>query len=274
MNLSKLNITQLIKLLIPPILLQILRRLKDNRYGWKGNYNTWQEAEKNATGYDNTKILQVVKNSVLKVKNGEAIYERDSVIFDKIQYSWELLAGLMYAGAKMGGIIKVCDFGGSLGSTYYQNKNFLDGFKKVSWSVVEQKHFVDIGKKEFEDDELKFFYNVNESVLKEKAEILLLSSVLQYLEKPFELLDNILKNDFKYILIDRTAFSRNSETIKLQTVPPNIYEASYPCRFFDKTKFIEYFRNKNYRIIEEFDALDKANSEYEFKGFILESITK
>jgi len=243
--------------------------MKNNKYGWKGNYSSWQEAQSRSTGYNSDKILQAVRSSLLKVKNGEAVYERDSVIFDEIQYSWQLLAGLMFASAKMGEL-KVCDFGGSLGSTYFQNKKFLDKLDNVSWCVVEQKHFVDIGKKEFEDDRLKFFYSVDECVKKEKSNILVLSSVLQYIEKPYELLDDILKNDFKYILIDRTPFSKKEEKITLQVVPPSIYEASYPCRFFDKEKFINYFNQNGYDKIEEFDSLDGKTDEYEFKGMILE----
>jgi len=229
-----------------------------------------QEAQNNSIGYDSDKILQTVKNSLIKVKNGEAVYERDSVIFDEIQYSWQLLTGLMFASAKKGGVLKVCDFGGSLGSTYYQNKKFLDKLDDVLWGVVEQKHFVDIGKKEFEDDRLKFFYSVDECVEKEKSNVLVLSSVLQYIEKPYELLDDILKNDFEYILIDRTPFSKIGEKITLQIVPPTIYEASYPCRFFEQDKFINYFTKNGYEQFEEFDSLDGENNDYVFKGMILE----
>ena len=61
-----------------------------------------------------------------KVKNGEAVYERDSVLFDEIQYSWGLLAGLEKAALEHDGKLCVLDFGGSLGSTYYQNKQFSE----------------------------------------------------------------------------------------------------------------------------------------------------
>jgi len=259
-----------LKPFIPPILLNILKRIGVNKYGWKGNYKSWSEVENDSIGYDSDKILQQVKSSLLKVKRGEAVYERDSVIFNEIQYSWQLLAGLMFASAKSGGSIKVCDFGGSLGSTYFQNKKFLDRLSEVSWGVVEQKHFVDIGKKEFADERLKFYSNVDECVKNEKSNVLVMSSVLQYIEKPYELLDEILKNNFNYIMIDRTPFSRGKENIKLQIVPPTIYEASYPCRFFNEENFLNYFIQKNFNIIENFEALDGKNNEYEFKGYIME----
>lgn len=260
---------QFIKSLIPPILIDIYRKYNQSKYGWQGNYGNWAEAQKASTGYDSDEILQKVRSSLLKVKNGEAVYERDSVIFDEIQYSWPLLAGLMFASAKSRGVLKVLDFGGSLGSTYFQNKKFLDEMDEVSWSVVEQKHFVDVGKQEFEDDRLRFYYDVKSCVEKEKPNVLLLSSVLQYIEKPYELLDDILKYDFEFIIFDRTSFGNaNKDLIKLQVVPESIYNASYPCWFFDFNKLISYFE-ESYKLIEVFDGNDGKNHEYKFKGFVM-----
>ena len=139
---------ELVKLLIPPLLVILIRKLQRKKNGWKGDYADWVDAQNDAIGYDSDVIIQAVKKSLLKVKSGDAIYERDSVVFEEIQYSWPLLAGLMFGGALLdaSGRVKVLDFGGSLGSTYYQNKKFLDKFRDVSWSIVEQKHFVDVGK--------------------------------------------------------------------------------------------------------------------------------
>ncbi len=162
------------------------------------------------------------------------------------------------------------DFGGSLGSTYFQNKKFLDGLDSVSWSIVEQKHFVDVGRSDFGDERLKFYYDVESCIEKEKPNILLVSSVLQYIEKPYELLDELLKNDFEFVIFDRTPFATDDkEKIKLQVVPPFIYRASYPCWFFEFDHLISKFKNK-YELVEVFDSLDGQNGDYKFKGFILE----
>ena len=259
---------QFIKSLIPPILLNILQKYKNKKYGWKGNYSTWQQAKRDSTGYDTDKILQAVKNSLLSVKNGEAVYERDSVLFDEIQYSWPLLSGVLLTSVKSGAV-KVLDFGGSLGSTYYQNKKFLDQIDDVSWSIVEQANFVDAGKVSFEDERLKFFYSVDECVKQESPNVLLLSGVLQYIEEPYALLDEIVTHNFEYILIDRTPFNMKPEdAIKLQVVPPDIYKASYPCWFLNKTFFIDYFSQNKYEIIESFDGADGQGDGYEFSGMV------
>lgn len=262
---------KIIKKLLPPILIDIYKSIKSKPYGWQGDYSSWIEAQKDAVGYENDEILEKVKSSLLRVKNGEAVYERDSVLFDEVQYSWPLLSGLMFAAAKSKGELGVLDFGGSLGSTYYQNKKFLDNLDDVHWNIVEQKHFVDVGKKEFEDERLKFFYSADECMEKKKPNVLVLSSVLQYIENPYRLLDEILKNDFRYILIDRTPFSKSGiEIIKLQVVPPGIYRASYPCWFFDEQKIMDYFHKNGYELIEEFNGSDGEGNEHIFKGIILE----
>ena len=123
-----------LKSVIPPILISCYRKIfpKKEKIGmWSGNYTSWQEAKANCTGYDAANILEKCKNALLKVKNGEAAYERDSVLFNQIQYSWGLLAGLQKAALENNGNLCVLDFGGSLGSTYFQNKAFLSSLKKL-----------------------------------------------------------------------------------------------------------------------------------------------
>jgi putative methyltransferase (TIGR04325 family) len=261
---------KIMKKFIPPIFFDIKNKLFHSKNGWKGTYETWQAAEKASTGYDTDKILTKVKASLLKVKHGEAVYERDSVIFDEIQYSWPLLAGLMLAASRFPQGLRILDFGGSLGSTYFQNKKFIDKLRNVSWNIVEQKHFVTAGKKDFEDETLAFYYDFQTCIESVKPNVLLLSSVLQYIEKPYTLLDEILKYKFDYIIIDRSPFSTSkADEIKLQIVPSYIYTASYPCWFFDEYFMINYFKSKKYEVIETFEALDGRSDEYNFKGFIL-----
>ena len=102
-----------------------------------------------------------------------------------------------------------------------------------------------------------------------KPNVLLLSSVLQYIEKPFKLLDEILDYKFDIVIIDRTPFSYTDENvIKIQHVSPSIYKASYPCWFFSKNKLYNYLFSKDYELIEEFDALDGSGYDYKFQGLI------
>src|SRR3989338_3876720 len=97
----------IIKQIIPPVIVHLAKRLRGNpsadAYGLAGDYRSWKEAMAASTGYDNEIILEKTRTALLKVKKGEAVYERDSVLFDKVQYQWPLLAGLMWVAAKTKG---------------------------------------------------------------------------------------------------------------------------------------------------------------------------
>jgi putative methyltransferase (TIGR04325 family) len=247
----------------------VIRFLSGIIYGWHGDFDSWAEAKQKCTGYDSSEILVKVKSAALKVKDGYAVYERDSVLFSEIQYSYPLLSSLMWISAKNTGKLNVLDFGGSLGSTYFQNKLFLDSLPQTKWCIVEQPEFVKTGLEYFQDNKLSFFNSIEECTLKNEIHVVLLSSVLQYLEEPYKMLEQIRKTGIKYVIIDRTPFISGKNRITVQKVNPAIYKASYPCWFFNLESFLE-FMGKDYKLITGFDALDRANIKSEFKGFLFE----
>lgn len=248
------RIKQIIKDFVPLITLKIYQNRSSN-VRFVGNYPTWDEACKASSSYDSDLILNKVKDALLKVKNGEAVYERDSVLFDKIQYSWPLLSGLLWIASQKRNRLSLVDFGGSLGSTYYQNRKFLVHIEMLQWSIIEQKKIVECGKRYFENDQLKFYYDLDDCCKEQNPDAILFSSVIQYFENPYSLLEKVLSFGFDFIIFDRTPFmEEGADRIAIQKVPPEIYQASYPAWFFNKDKFLNYFR-KDYELIEEFDAL-------------------
>jgi len=236
-------------------------------YGWHGNYLSWDEARKKCSGYSTEAIIEKVSSSAAAVRDGIRAYERDSVLYDEIQYSYPILASLMCVAAQKKGSLNVLDFGGSMGSSYYQNKSFLDSLETVNWGIVEQQGFVEIGLKDFSTSILKFFYNIDDCFNSFKPDVVLLSSVIQYIEEPYLLLDSIIAKRPDYILFDRTPFIKENDRITIQKVHPAIYKATYPCWFFNKEKFLAYM-SRSYELIFGFDALDKANISSEFLGFL------
>jgi putative methyltransferase (TIGR04325 family) len=259
-----------VKEIVPPFLLKICKKLnKSEEYGFFGDYSSWEDAMKDSVGYDSDIILNKVKNSLLQVKEGKAIYERDSVLFDKIEYSFPVLAALLKIALENDGKLSVLDFGGSLGSSYYQCKDFLGNVKELHWSIVEQPKFVECGKQHFKNNQLKFYKNIETCLKYEKPDVILLSSVIQYLEKPYEFLHEIIQCSFRYIIVDRTGFifNKSQEILSLQKVDPIIYKASYPAWFLNENKFLSVFQKK-YHIILEFQGSDKVNFVSEFKGFV------
>ena len=263
------------------ILKKLLRLWRVKKSGWQGDYASWEDAEQLSKGYDAVEIAEKVLASTLKVKNGEAVFERDSVLFDKIEYSEPLILSLVLASNNKK--LTVLDFGGALGSHYYQNVKFLKenaGINKVCWNIIEQAKYVEIGKQKIAGEELKFYSSIKEyQDINIKTDIVILSSVLAYLENAYEIIDDLLALGAKYLIIDRTLMVENMEDIIcVQTVPESIYKASYPCRIFSKEKLIaNLIKTEKYQVIMDYSS--KIDSDVyigtqvaESKGLLLKKI--
>ena len=268
---------EVIKLLTPPILIHGYRTLRSggakNRPAQQGlhlagDYLSWAEAMAASTGYDREIILEKTKAALLKVKNGEAVYERDSVLFDEIQYAWPLLAGLMWVAARSGGRLDVLDFGGSLGSTYFQNRRFLQQLPSVRWNIVEQPAHVRVGKEFFEDNQLKFYGGIEDCLTQTSPNVAILSGVLQYMERPYDLLGELMNLPVTCVIVDRTPFwSGESDRLRIQRIAPSIFNASYPMWVFSLRKFQNALSGAT--LVEEFDGFENGLFGFLWKGFII-----
>lgn len=274
-SLRQNNILSKIKSVVPDKIKQSLKNVvgKKGRIPWSGNYDSWEEAKERSTGYNASLILEKVKDSIIKVKNGMAVYERDSVLFQELHFSENILKTFLASADMNRNRLHVTDFGGSLGSTYYQYKNVIDRNISIRWNVIEQPHFVECGLQYFQDGELKFYLNVEEALRESERDVLMLASVLPYVESPYLLIKSLVEYKFQYIIVDRTAFiSGHKDRLTVQTVPENIYSASYPAWFFNEKKFIDAFTGK-YSLLEQFLSdvslpAKLGNEQVWWKGFI------
>lgn len=259
---------------LPPALRRLLRTTimkRDTRFS--GIYADWDAAAKGASGYDSAVILERVKRTTLKVKTGEIAFERDSIAFREIQHSFPLLAGLLRAGIENGNRLSVLDFGGALGSSYFQCRDFLSALASLKWSVVEQEHYVRCGQAHFTDDSLRFYFSIADCIRKADPNVAVLSSVLQYVPQPSMVLGELTNSAIQYVLIDRTPFAiAPGDVITVQHVPASIYAASYPSWIFARERFLNLVGN-NYRVLAEFDSSDGiaqvGQVEFKFGGMIL-----
>jgi putative methyltransferase (TIGR04325 family) len=271
-----MNIKVFAKKWLPPALISHLKPLLKYGIYYSGNYPDWATAEMHTSGYNSTLILERVKQARLKAMAGDAKYERDSVLFEEVQHSFPVLAGLLRAAIENGDQLSVLDFGGSLGSSYFQCRDFLSLLPSLKWGVVEQEHFVECGREQFENEHLKFYYTIAECIQQAKPNVVLLSSVLQYLPEPYAVLDELITSEIPYIIIDHTPFSKNEEDrITVQQVPASIYAASYPCKIFGEQSLHKIFHGR-YEVLAWFDSsYGSAISnglEFAFCGIILRKI--
>jgi len=242
---------------IPPVLLSFTKKvllpkpLPNTRF--EGTYRSWNDALNAAgDGYADNNILEKVLQAALLVKQGRLAFERDSVGFAKAEHSWPMLSVLMTASAINKGKLNVLDFGGSLGSKYFQCKFFLDALEKVTWNVVEQQHFVRTGQKHLQTNNLRFYETVEGCVAEGPPDVVLLSSVLQYLQDPIFILQKLLALNSSFVILDRTCFYNefDRDMVTIQHVPPSIYSAQFPCRFLNEHEIVTLFELAGYQLLD------------------------
>ena len=185
---------QFIKLILPEIFLKKINNILKRNIKIQGSYQNWQKAIRNSGTYQNKKIFKNAKNSFLKVINNKAKFERDSVLFTREKLNKPLIDSLeKIRMKKKNKKLIVLDYGGSFGSTYFQNKKILSNELHYQWNIIEQKKIVNFANKTIKIKNLTFQNSINKYFKKSKPDLVIFSSVLHYLEFPFKLIEKIIK---------------------------------------------------------------------------------
>ncbi len=242
---------------------------------YKGNYNSWDEARRMVKGYDSDEIFEKVKKTSLKVKKGEACFDRDTWLFFEEEYNYPLLFHMMNDSKEL----KVLDWGGATGSTYFQNAKLLKRIaRKLEWIVIEQPHFANWGQNELADDCLHFLdnrINTLEIIKNKNINIVLLSSVLQYLDFSDSLIEEIVNSGVDKIILERTPVGKR-DRIMVEKVKEPIYKASYVAHIYEEKNLLSKF--KGYKLIASWksmvdeDIVFKKDTIACFKSYVFEKI--
>jgi putative methyltransferase (TIGR04325 family) len=204
-----------------------------------GKYLTYSEALEHCEGYDHSSIIDKVEYAVSSVLEGKSKYERDGVTFDSIPSKLPIYSVLfnLISSSKDCNIV---DFGGGLGGLYINNTSIFHPNSKLT--VIEQPKFVEIGENICRQYKLPIIFCNHLSELSSKPDIVILSSVLQYIPNPYEIIDNIARLQPSYIILDRTSFGVDKYW-RIQ-VNSGFYDVdiSYPHHLIDESKVLSLLK--------------------------------
>jgi putative methyltransferase (TIGR04325 family) len=243
--------------------------LAGNRFDF--GYDSWTEARAKCSGYDSDTITKSLVSASRRVRDGEIAYERDGVEFDVIQYSWPLLAAIL-GSPRSSQKLAVLDWGGSLGSTYRQNKYLLESAGiQLEWLVVEQRHLVEIGTSEFTSGALSFSESMS-GITVGQYDVAILASSICYIQDPERVLSEIAVLQPKRIVFDRTPESRSgADQIGVQRVGKGIYKASYPIRAFAPDSLAKYL-SPQYKLVFDWESDLQPDPKTISKGYCFDRI--
>lgn len=240
---------------------------------FRGEFADWSAARAAAAGYEETALLGRLSAAARAVKAGSAAWEQDGVTWDHIPPNLPLFAALSRVALAERGRLAVLDFGGALGSSYFQCREFLAEVSELTWAVVEQPRLVEIGQREIARDALTFFDTIDAVVNAQGPNVVLLSSVLQYLEEPWAVLGQIRDTGTPYLIIDRHPCTLTRELITVQMIPPSLYPASYPSWIFDCPRLLAKLEH-HYRLLAAWDGKDPPIRGWgkgaEFRGYFFQ----
>jgi putative methyltransferase (TIGR04325 family) len=266
------KIKKIARLLSPPILWQLGSLFKSYlnslhcgsgrsalcNPGFHGPFSTWEEAEALSNGWDSDIITKKKFQAAIKVRDGLSEFEQDSIMYDKIIYSETILAFLILHMSRHKNKISIIDFGGGLGTNYFQNRKILGGLynTSVSWNIVELPLLSELGREHFANSQLTFFSDIGDAIraVRDVADSVLFSGSLQYIPEPFALLDQVIDRGGKLLAFDRLVVSPTENHAVFVHVPhpEYYYPATYPSWCFSKELFIRNLAARGFQLVEHF----------------------
>lgn len=212
------------------LLAPLVRRVIPSRLPMKGPYGGYLLAMAETIGYDSPLVTQQVEEATRAVIEGRAIYERDGTAF-AARPSLPIHTAL---GSLLAPSSTIADFGGGLGGLYINAPElFPPGCRCL---VIEQHSMVVAGRRLASAHALAIeFFEADDLSAIPPVDVLVLSSVLQYLPDPWPLLNALLHQlRPRSVIVDRTAVRRGDSRWFVQT-NPGYYEhpVTYPIQVLD-----------------------------------------
>lgn len=248
------RMSKMAKQWLPPILRRWGNRILGASIVYRGPFNDWASAFSSTEGYGQHAILERVSLATRQVLDGFAVYEQDGIALHHAPPPSHALNGLLLAAALDGGRLSVLDLGGGLASHYLRWRSVLSTLPDVHWAVVEQASYVMEGRRLFSTDPAVFFHD-DIATVSISPNVVLASSVLQYLPEPYQTLRRLMDFAPRMIVLDRLPCG-TSEVVMSQSVPPNLGKASYPLWILSRER-VHAQLSRDYRLLLEFEAADQ-----------------
>lgn len=202
--------------LLPPKFTALLRRLKPIK---QETYKNFDEALQASSGYENSKLIQVIKEKSLnyiEILNGKEFPELPAY---KILLLSIIMKVLIESDKKA---MTILDVGGQFGATFYEARRHLGEKIDFEWYVLETPKIIE-NCLSFENDELQFVSSFEE-IHKHEFDLVIASNAIQYFPNPHDIIEKIFNLNSNYIYFTRFPVINNlvRDTVMIQY--SNLYD--------------------------------------------------
>ncbi|MCX6182679.1 MAG: methyltransferase, TIGR04325 family [Bacteroidetes bacterium] len=195
---------KILKLFLPPVIIDALKIFKSEKKF--PVYSSYENAVVKIGNYDNQKISDLNLKATLDIKK-----RTEKSLFPIALHNYYVINSLMLELKRP---VNVFELGGSLGNMYFNISKLNFPYPIGSWNILEVESKVELGKKHLEDGQLKFFSEEKHfwNSSNDKDIFLSIGSV-QYMPKPVEFINELVKKKFKYLVFERNLFSTNAPNV-------------------------------------------------------------
>ncbi len=196
---------------------------------------SWESAVAKSSGYESANVVEPI---VAAAKRIQDCAQASNFLTTRYQ---QIATGMLHcisqAQFDVGGPIRVLDVGGGGADYFYQFKKFARQIN-FDWTVLETPALAQAMSNEFGRNPTNLRWISSIENTNETYDVILCSSVFQYVEKPFELLATLVRKS-EFLIVNRISLVDSSEHfVAVQRIITNGKRASYPVHFFADQKFL------------------------------------
>jgi putative methyltransferase (TIGR04325 family) len=196
----------------------------------------WESAVSRSSGYQSPQTISTIEGSDPVVDKWTA--DQNFLGNRYLQVASAILSGLNFEKLKSDTPLRVLDIGGGLGEYFFLLKKYQPKIK-LEWLILETPALCQLAKtKQIATPGVSWTDALNDP--NQSFDIVLLSSVIQYVEKPFELIETAMRKA-PLLIFNRLPLSTNSHNL-VCIQRPGLLETkgSYPVHILSERVVISY----------------------------------
>ena len=209
---------------------------------WEGVYQSFDDVPVQGLGFDSETWIGNSLKKINKLSEDAATNVPLAPVSNYRESLLPLLSSLVYSECRK---VRILDFGGGLGFTYFQTIYGLPEHAGIEYHIVERESTCQTGRQFFGNTHDSLIFYSELPALEKSFDIVYSSSALQYIEDWKLLLSRLCVLSCQYLLLVDVPAGKIPTFVSAQ----NYYESKIPIRFFNIDEFLSQVSSYGYHLI-------------------------
>lgn len=254
-----------VKELVPPIVLDAVRKARGHHYKWQGVYRSFDEVPVRGRGYSDPRYIAAIRDHLNDSRTQAQGFPH---ISGAVLNEEALLPFFVAAIApQQPGPMSILDFGGGLGHCYEMLRQSLTSTIDVDYHVVDLKSSADEGPAVFPGDRSIHFHEAIPTTL-QNLDIVYMRGVLSYVADYVAVIKALCATRPKWILILNLPAGKFQTFVSAQI---HYFGSTVAHWFFNLEEILELMKRERYSLVFRGPHEDRYDLSNLPQGFRLEN---